>query len=361
MAPLITHVVGARPNFMKAAPVLRAISARGLAQVLVHTGQHYDRALSDVFFHDLGMPEPDRNLEIGSGSHASQTAAMMTALEPVFTESEPSLVIVYGDVNSAAAASLVASKLQIPIAHVEAGLRSFDDSMPEEINRKVIDLLSALLLVTAPEGIVNLRAIGTPEDRIHFVGNPMIDTLLANLDRFDPQGSRTRYGLLGPYAVVTVHRPSNVDDPQAARRIVAMLESLVRVVDVVVPLHPRGRRSLEAEGLAAIRPLRVLEPLGYIDFISLVRGSSLVVTDSGGVQEETTILGIPCLTIRQNTERPITVSHGTNRLVEPEDVESSARAIIRGDWPIPAELPPLWDGYAGERIADVVSSWLERG
>jgi len=360
MAGTIVHVVGARPNFMKAAPVLQAMSARRASQFLVHTGQHYDAGLSDVFFRELGLPEPDRNLGVGSGSHATQTAAMMIALEPVFTEVEPALVILYGDVNSTTAASLVASKLRIPIAHVEAGLRSFDDSMPEEINRKITDLLSDLLLVTAPEGIANLAAIGIPDSRIHFVGNPMIDTLLANLDRFDADEARARYGLSGPYAAVTIHRPSNVDDPQAAARIVDMLHGLSRVLDVVLPLHPRGRQSLEAAGLQTDERLRVVEPLGYVDFLSLVRGSTLVVTDSGGVQEETTILRVPCLTVRRNTERPITISHGTNRLVEPADVAAAARLIVGGEWSAPVELPPLWDGRAGERIADVVSSWLEQ-
>jgi UDP-N-acetylglucosamine 2-epimerase len=360
MAPPIVHVVGARPNFMKAAPVLRAMSEKNAPQYLVHTGQHYDAALSEVFFKELGLPEPDRNLGIGSGSHATQTAAMMIALESVFAEIHPSLVIVYGDVNSTTAASLVASKLQIPIAHVEAGLRSFDDSMPEEINRKITDLLSDLLLVTAPEGIENLKAVGIPESRIHFVGNPMIDTLLANLDRFDAARARSHYGLAGSYAAVTIHRPSNVDDPLAARRIVDMLIALRGVVDIVLPLHPRGRQSLETAGLRPDERLRIVEPLGYIDFLSLVRGSTMVVTDSGGVQEETTILRVPCLTVRRNTERPITITNGTNRLVEPEEVEASARAIIRGDWSAPAQPPPLWDGRAGTRIADVVSSWLER-
>jgi UDP-N-acetylglucosamine 2-epimerase (non-hydrolysing) len=285
---------------------------------------------------------------------------MMIKLEPVLAEVDPALVIVYGDVNSTTAASLVASKLQIPIAHVEAGLRSFDDSMPEEINRKITDLLSDLLLVTSPEGVANLVAVGIPESRIHLVGNPMIDTLLANLDRFDAAGARARYELAGPYAAVTIHRPSNVDDPQAARRIVEMLHDLSRALDVVLPLHPRGRRSLEAAGLRADDRLRVIEPLGYVDFLSLVRGSTMVVTDSGGVQEEATILRVPCLTVRRNTERPITISHGTNRLVEPESVLASAQLVLRGEWSAPAEPPPLWDGRAGERIADVVSSWLAR-
>jgi UDP-N-acetylglucosamine 2-epimerase (non-hydrolysing) len=355
-APIV-HIVGARPNFMKAAPVIRALSVRGPHQRLIHTGQHYDAALSDIFFGELGLPEPDRNLGIGSGSHATQTAAMMVGLEPLLIEYDPALVVVYGDVNSTTAAALVAAKLCIPVAHVEAGLRSFDDTMPEEVNRRVTDLLSDLLFVTAPEGLINLRAAGVAADRIHFVGNPMIDTLLANLDRLDPAGPKARLGLPGRYAVATIHRPSNVDSPRAARRIVEMLAGLAGIVDVVLPLHPRGRHALEEAGLIATSRLRVIEPLGYLDFIALVRGSTLVVTDSGGIQEETTILRIPCLTVRRNTERPITVTQGTNRLVEPEGVVPAAGSILEGEWTNPPDLPPLWDGHAGERIADVVIAW----
>jgi UDP-N-acetylglucosamine 2-epimerase (non-hydrolysing) len=353
----IVHIVGARPNFMKAAPVIRALSAHGPHQRLIHTGQHYDAALSEVFFRELDLPEPDRNLGIGSGSHATQMAAMMVALEPLLVEYDPALVVVYGDVNSTTAAALVAAKLCIPVAHVEAGLRSFDDTMPEEINRRVTDLLSDLLFVTAPEGLNNLRAAGVAADRIHFVGNPMIDTLLANLDRLDPTGARARFGLPDRYAVATVHRPSNVDSPPAARRIVEMLAGLAGIVDVVLPLHPRGRQALEDAGLVATARLQVIEPLGYLDFMALVRGSTLVVTDSGGIQEETTVMRIPCLTVRRNTERPITVTHGTNRLVEPEGVVPAAGAILRGEWTTPSDLPPLWDGHAGERIAEIVIAW----
>ena len=353
----IAHIVGARPNFMKAAPVFRALSARGLRQLLIHTGQHYDAALSDIFFRELDLPEPDRNLGVGSGSHATQTAAMMVALEPLLLEHDPSLVVVYGDVNSTIAAALVAAKLCIPLAHVEAGLRSFDDTMPEEINRRVTDLLSDLLFVTAPEGLVNLRAAGVAADRIHFVGNPMIDTLLANLGRLDSAGPKADFRLPERYAVATIHRPSNVDSPRAAGRIAEMLAGLAGIVDVVLPLHPRGRQALEEAGLKATSRLRVIEPLGYLDFIALVRGSTLVVTDSGGIQEETTVLQIPCLTVRRNTDRPITVTHGTNRLVEPEGVVPAASSILEGEWTSPPDLPPLWDGHAGERIAEVVVAW----
>jgi UDP-N-acetylglucosamine 2-epimerase (non-hydrolysing) len=358
MTDPIVHVVGARPNFMKAAPVIQALEARGIAQLVVHTGQHYDDALSDVFFRDLGLPEPDLNLGVGSGSQATQTAALMVALEGTFLQLEPSLAIVYGDVNSTVAAALVAAKLRVPLAHVEAGLRSFDDSMPEEINRRVTDMLSDLLFVTSPEGVDNLLRSGVAEERIRFVGNPMIDTLLANMDRFNPAGMRERLGLPDRYAVATMHRPANVDRPEQAARIVAMLRSVARLVPIVVPLHPRGRPMLEAAGLQAEDRLRIVEPLGYVDFLSLVRGSVAVVTDSGGIQEETTVLRVPCLTVRPNTERPITISHGTNRLVQPEDVAPMLEAIMAAESPAPSEGPPLWDGHAGKRIAEVVAAWL---
>jgi UDP-N-acetylglucosamine 2-epimerase (non-hydrolysing) len=358
MDPLVVHVVGARPNFMKAAPVIAALRARGVRQELVHTGQHYDVAMSEVFFRDLNLPAPDRNLNVGSGSHASQTAAIMVAFEGVVLETEPALVVVYGDVNSTIAAALVAAKLHVPVAHVEAGLRSFDDTMPEEINRRVTDLLSDLLFVTAPEGLENLRAAGIDEARVRFVGNPMIDTLLRNLDRFDPERVLAGLGMQAPYAIATIHRPSNVDDPASAKRIAAMLTGLASVVPVIVPLHPRGRASLDAAGLRDGPRLRVIEPLGYIDFLSLVRGSVLAVTDSGGLQEETTVLRVPCLTVRRNTERPITISHGTNRLVGPEEVVPLARTILQAGFEPPSEPPPLWDGHAGDRIADGITALL---
>jgi UDP-N-acetylglucosamine 2-epimerase (non-hydrolysing) len=345
---------------MKAAPVVRALAARGVEQRLIHTGQHYDDAMSAVFFRDLGLPEPDLNLGVGSGSHAAQTAALLVALEAAFEDIQPSLAVVYGDVNSCLAAALVASKIGLPLAHVEAGLRSFDDTMPEEVNRRVTDLLSTLLFVTSPEGLTNLAAVGVAGEAVRLVGNPMIDTLLGNLDRFDPGAMRDRLGLPETYAVATLHRPSNVDDPARAAEVVAMLAAVAARLPLVLPLHPRGRRVLEEAGLGAVDPerLRVIEPLGYLDFISLVRGAALVLTDSGGIQEETTILGVPCLTLRPNTERPITISHGTNRLVEPDDVIPAVAAILAGGVARPTEGPPLWDGHAGERIADVIVEWL---
>jgi len=357
----VVHVVGARPNFIKAAPVIRALARRGIDQRLVHTGQHYDDRLSAVFFRDLALPEPDLNLGVGSGSHAVQTAALLVALERAFTELAPRLVVVYGDVNSSLAAALVAAKLHVPVAHVEAGLRSFDDTMPEEVNRRVTDLLSDLLFVTSPEGLTNLDRSGVPADRMHFVGNPMIDTLLANLDRFDATPVRSALGLPADFAVATLHRPSNVDDPARAGQTVAMLGGLAALVPVVLPLHPRGRSVLRAAGLDEIAldgRLHVVEPLGYLDFVSLMRGSRLVLTDSGGIQEETTILGVPCLTLRPNTERPITLTHGTNRLVEPAEVLPLARRILAGEVPRPSDPPPLWDGQAGERIAEIIDGWL---
>ncbi len=343
---------------MKAAPVIRALAERGIDQRVIHTGQHYDVTLSDVFFKDLGLPEPDVNLGVGSGSQAGQTAALMVAIEDVLNDLRPILVIVYGDINSTIAAAIVAAKAVIPIAHVEAGLRSFDDSMPEEVNRRVTDLLSALLFVTSPEGTTNLEQMGVPGDRIHFVGNPMIDTLLDNLDRLDPLAIRTRLDLPDRYAVATIHRPGNVDDPVAAARIVAMLQGIATLIPLAVPLHPRGRPALERLGLVRSDRLRITEPLGYVDFLSLVRGAAVVVTDSGGIQEEATILGIPCLTVRPNTERPITISHGTNRLVDPDTAVEAARSILCDGITLPAAAPPLWDGHAGDRIAAILVDWL---
>jgi UDP-N-acetylglucosamine 2-epimerase (non-hydrolysing) len=360
MAGTVAHVVGARPNFMKAAPVLRALAARGIEQRLVHTGQHYDDAMSAVFFRDLDLPQPDLDLGVGSGSHAAQTAAIMVALERAFGDIQPALAVVYGDVNSTLAAAVVASKIGLPMAHVEAGLRSFDDSMPEEINRRVTDLLSELLFVTSPEGVDNLVATGTPARNIHFVGNPMIDTLLAHLERFDAERMRAALDLPDRYAVATLHRPSNVDSREQAARIVAMLRGVADLLPLIVPLHPRGRPTLDAAGLRSDERLRVVDALGYVDFLSLVRGASLVITDSGGIQEETTILRVPCLTVRPNTERPITITNGTNRLVEPEMVVPAARAILDGELTFTEEPPPLWDGRAGERIADVIGAWLSR-
>ena len=351
----IVHVLGARPNFVKAAPVIEALAARGARQAVVHTGQHYDERMSDVFFRELGLPEPDVNLGVGSGSHAVQTAALMTGLEQEFIGRSPGLVIVYGDVNSTIAAALVAAKLGIPVAHVEAGLRSFDMTMPEEVNRRLTDQLSDLCLVTSPEAIGHLADEGVDVARCHLVGNPMIDTLLAHLDAFDVEEARRTHALPERYVLATLHRPANVDDPRTAIGLVNRLHELAELAHVVVPVHPRSRPTLESAGLARHPCVHVREPLPYVEFVSLVRGAALVVTDSGGVQEETTMLDVPCLTLRPNTERPITITHGTNRLVTPDDLVPNATKILTEGLPPRHDGPPLWDGHAGPRIARILT------
>ncbi len=349
--PGLIHIVGARPNFIKAAPVIAALAAAEAEQQVIHTGQHYDRKMSEVFFDELGLPEPDVNLGVGSGSHGTQTAALLVALENAFTEGVPDRVVVYGDVNSTLAAALTCAKLLIPVAHVEAGLRSFDETMPEEINRRVTDLLSDPLFVTAPEGEQNLAREGISGERVIFVGNPMIDTLLGNLDRFDPAPVQADLGVESPYAVATLHRPANVDTLEAAMALVDALREVTSRLPVVLPLHPRGRARLEAAGLGDVSDLVVVEPLGYIDFISLVRGAAAVITDSGGIQEETTVLDVPCLTLRPNTERPITLTAGTNRLVTPDALGAALDGALAGAQKRIGDGPPGWDGHAGERIA----------
>jgi UDP-N-acetylglucosamine 2-epimerase (non-hydrolysing) len=361
----VVHVTGARPNFPKAAPVIAALAEREVRQLLVHTGQHYDDRLSRVFFDELGLPDPDLNLGVGSGSHATQTAAVMVGLEAVFLDRRPSLVVVYGDVNSTLAAALVAAKLGIAVAHVEAGLRSFDPAMPEEVNRRLTDQLADLLLVTSPEGIGHLAREGLAADRIHFVGNPMIDTLLSHLASFDPRRSLAAIGMSPPtegFVVATLHRPANVDDPASVRRLVSVLQKTAERLPVVIPLHPRGRAALEAAGLRDGAGIVVTEPLAYTVFLGLVRGAAAVLTDSGGVQEETTVLGVPCLTMRTTTERPVTISHGTNRLVDVDDVLTALDEVLAagpGPRPAPPERrPPLWDGAAGPRIAEIIAARL---
>lgn len=356
MAPLVLHVTGARPNFPKAAPVMRAVDGLGVEQRLVHTGQHYDERMCDVFFRQLGLPQPDVNLGIGSGTHAQQTAAVMVGLESLFLERRPSVVVVYGDVNSTLAAALVAAKLEIPLAHVEAGLRSFDRSMPEEVNRVVTDRLSDLLFATSADAVAHLGNEGVAAGRIHLVGNPMIDTLLANLDRFDEVAARAQHGLDGPYAVATLHRPANVDTSLDAQAMVKTMHRVADLVQIVLPLHPRGRGALVDAGLLDHPAIRVVEPLGYVEFLGLVRGADAVVTDSGGVQEETTVLGVPCLTLRPNTERPVTITHGTNQLVTREDLPWRTEEVLAAGRAGRANhrVPPLWDGRAGVRIAEVL-------
>lgn len=355
--PLV-HVVGARPNFVKAAPVIRALERAGVEQRVIHTGQHYDAGLSGVFFVDLDLPDPDRNLGVGSGSQARQTAALLLALEEAFEEEAPALVVVYGDVNSTLAAALVAAKLRLPQAHVEAGLRSFDMAMPEEVNRRVADALADLCFATSADAVANLRREGVPAERIHLVGNSMIDSLEVARPLLDPARARAQAGVPdGPFGVVTLHRPGNVDEPARTRLLVEALAAAAARLPLVFPVHPRGRAALQAAGLDGVAGVRMIEPLGYLAFLSLVADSSVVVTDSGGVQEETTILGVPCLTVRPNTERPVTITHGTNRLVEPAGIPAALAAVLAAGPPGPRR-PPLWDGHAGERIAAILAAWL---
>lgn len=358
MRASITHVLGARPNFVKAAPVIRALAALGHEQRVIHTGQHYDEKMSDVFFTQLGLPEPDVNLGVGSGSHGTMTAEILAGVEREFTESPPSAAVLYGDVNSTVAAALAGVKLGIRLAHVEAGLRSFDETMPEEWNRRLTDQMCGLLFATSPEAIGYLAREGRPVSAVHLVGNPMIDTLLANLDKFDASYGRQTYGLTGKYVVATLHRPGNVDSPETAAGLVRALHEVAAGIDVVFPLHPRGRATLTAAGLLDSPRIHVTDPLGYIEFMSLVRGAAAIITDSGGVQEEATLLRVPCLTLRPNTERPITITSGSNRLVTRGGL---AAAVLKAvyDGPYAGGLPPLWDGHAGPRIARILTAWLE--
>jgi UDP-N-acetylglucosamine 2-epimerase (non-hydrolysing) len=349
----ILHVVGARPNFMKAAPVLRALAGRGARQTLVHTGQHYDRNMSDVFFTQLAIPEPDFNLGVGSGSHAQQTAQVMTAFEPVVLETKPDVVLVYGDVNSTMAATLVCSKLLVRIGHVEAGLRSFDRTMPEEINRMVTDRLADLLFTPSEDGDFNLTNEGVPPEKIHLVGNVMIDSLVQLL----PAAMKvSRNGLPERYALVTLHRPSNVDDSESLQSILASLLEVSERMPIVFPAHPRTRQRIADFGIN-VEKLHLVEPAPYIEFLALQRGATVVITDSGGIQEETTYLGVPCLTLRSNTERPVTVTMGTNILVgqDRKKLSSELMKIYEGKGKT-GTIPPLWDGYTGERIADILLS-----
>jgi UDP-N-acetylglucosamine 2-epimerase (non-hydrolysing) len=343
----LLHVVGARPNFPKLAPVLRAGRVACLPQVVVHTGQHYDDALSDRFFRDLGIAPPDVNLAIGSDTHAVQTARIIERIEPVLLEHQPDWVLVYGDVNSTMASAVVASKLGIRVAHVEAGLRSFDRTMPEEINRIVTDRLADLLLTPSRDADSQLRAEGEPDDEIEFVGNVMIDSLFYALPAARATGFREKIGVNGSAVVVTLHRPSNVDDPERIRALAEVLSEIALEREVVFPAHPRTRHRLEKAGLKMDR-VQMLEPVGYLEMLDLVEHAFAVITDSGGLQEETTVLGIPCLTVRANTERPITITEGTNRLVpHPADLAIELRRVTR---PATAPRPEGWDGHAGERV-----------
>jgi UDP-N-acetylglucosamine 2-epimerase (non-hydrolysing) len=354
----IVYVIGTRPNFVKTAPVIAAMRERHPEgrHIVVHTGQHYDRAMSEVFFEELGVPAPDHMLEVGSGTHAVQTARTMERLEPVLVAERPDLLVVPGDVNSTLAAVLVATKMQLPVAHVESGLRSFDMTMPEEVNRIVADRFSEYLFMHSEEAVENLRAEGIPEERMHMVGNTMIDTLVALMERIRAAGSAAKLGLEpGAYALVTLHRPALVDGPLLGETV-AQLAALSEQMPVIFPVHPRTRKMMEAAGGGGEAPnLHLTEPLGYLDFLSLVADARTVLTDSGGIQEETTYLGVPCFTLRDNTERPVTISAGTNTLLglEPSAIAGIPAALAsRGDQP--SEPPPLWDGHAAERIADVL-------
>ncbi len=363
----IVVIAGARPNFVKISPLLRAMRRRpDIAPVLVHTGQHYDAQLSDQFFTDLGIEAPAYNLEVGSGSHAVQTAEVMKRLEPVLESERPDRLMVVGDVNSTIAAALVAVKLGIPVDHVEAGLRSFDRTMPEEINRILTDAIADQLFVSENSGVENLLREGIPAERIHLVGNVMIDALEACRPRWEHMPILQRFGLepKQPYALVTLHRPSNVDNPETLRRIVDALETVSRQLTLLWPVHPRTKQALRGNGQVHWRAstdgngtmphgLLALDPLGYLDCLAVMSRARLVLTDSGGIQEETTVLGVPCLTLRSNTERPVTVTHGTNRLIGTDpDVIVSAALHALSESSRSSDRPPLWDGLASERILD---------
>lgn len=351
----VLHVVGARPNFMKVAPVHAAFRRRsGVRQTLVHTGQHYDANLSDIFFEQLQIPRPDVSLEVGSGSHAVQTAEVMIRFEKTILEKQPDLVLVYGDVNSTVAATLVCAKLGTRLAHVEAGLRSFDRTMPEELNRLVTDQLADLLLIPSEEATANLIREGIDPGKIHFVGNVMIDTLRTLL----PQARMPEIpGLGDKYALVTLHRPSNVDEPETLKRILATLTDISQRLQIVFPVHPRTKSRITNLGYHFDGSDRffAIPPTGYLECLALQQSATVVVTDSGGLQEETTALGVPCLTVRENTERPVTITHGTNTLVGTDmtllrrEVDQILAGRGKG-----GRIPPLWDGSASERIADLV-------
>jgi UDP-N-acetylglucosamine 2-epimerase (non-hydrolysing) len=353
----IVYVVGTRPNFVKTAPVIGALRARlpEGRHTIVHTGQHYDRLMSDVFLEELGVPPPDHMLEVGSGSHAQQTARVMERLEPVLLDERPDLVMVPGDVNSTLAAALTAAKLQIPVAHIESGLRSFDRTMPEELNRIVADEIAEHLFLHSDEAIENLRAEGIAEERMHFVGNTMIDTLVALEDRFRAAGAAARLGVEpGEFVLVTLHRPALVDGP-LLEETVGRLTALAEQMPVVFPVHPRTRKTME--GFEPDHPgLLLSEPLGYIDFLSLLADAGAVLTDSGGIQEETTYLGIPCFTLRDNTERPVTIRAGTNTLLglDPAAITGIPAALRERPAAERRKPPPLWDGHASERVAEVL-------
>jgi UDP-N-acetylglucosamine 2-epimerase (non-hydrolysing) len=359
-ADAIVHIVGARPNFMKVAPVVAALASRlGVAQIIVHTGQHYDANMSAVFFRDLGLPEPDVNLEVGSASHAVQTAEVMVRFERFVVEHRPKLVLVYGDVNSTMAAALVCAKLGIPVGHVEAGLRSFDRTMPEEINRLVTDQIADWLFTPSRDADENLQREGVAPEKVHRVGNVMIDTVARLLPaarrRWDDEW---RASCPERFGVVTLHRPSNVDDFGVMANILRALVDVSRCLPLFFPVHPRTAARIAESGLLdTLNGLRLLEPLSYLDFLALQQSAILLITDSGGIQEESTYLGVPCLTLRSNTERPVTVELGTNILVgnDMDRLRAEVTRVVAGSGKR-GRIPPLWDGHAAERIASMLAA-----
>lgn len=351
----IACIAAARPNFMKVKPVLDALGNRDVTVHLVHTGQHYDAAMSDVFFEDLGIRKPDHHLGVGSGTHGVQTAGVLVEFEQLLEQENYDAVVVFGDVTPTLACSLVAAKAGKVVVHVEAGLRSRDWDMPEEVNRVVADRVSDLLLAPSADAVENLLAEGYRDDQVHLVGNVMIDTLLANAKRASERSVAADLGVVGKYGVVTLHRPSNVDDPAQLESLIASLSEVSQTVPLVFSVHPRTRKKIE--GMELPSSIHLTEPLGYLDFLNLQSNAAMVLTDSGGIQEETTALGVPCLTLRENTERPITISEGTNRLVGTahEAITAAAADVIANG--VEKRCPALWDGRASQRIADVL---LER-
>jgi UDP-N-acetylglucosamine 2-epimerase (non-hydrolysing) len=347
----VLNIVGARPNFMKIAPIVEQMKKEpSLTGVLVHTGQHYSEGMSDVFFRDLGIPVPDVHLGVGSGSHAEQTARIMIEFEKVCLQEKPDLVLVVGDVNSTMACSIVAAKLHVPVAHVEAGLRSFDRKMPEEINRLVTDALASILFTTSRDADENLKHEGVDASKIFFVGNVMIDTLLKHRQK----AAALQMDKPKQYALVTLHRPSNVDAPSVLGPILEALNEISKSISVLFPIHPRTAKNIQSFGFS-MNGIRTMDPLGYLEFLNLESTATVVLTDSGGLQEETTILGVPCLTLRHNTERPVTITHGTNIMVGPDKTRilDAFRRIMSGDWK-PSGPPELWDGNAAERIVRII-------
>jgi UDP-N-acetylglucosamine 2-epimerase (non-hydrolysing) len=355
----ICNVVAARPNFMKVAPIVEELDQRGIDQVLVHTGQHYDHNMSDVFFEQLGIPRPDVYLGVGSGSHSEQTARVMVGFEEFCRREAPDLVVVAGDVNSTLAAALVAAKLHIPVAHVEAGLRSFDRRMPEEVNRVLTDHLSDLLFTTEPSGVDNLMQEGIDDERIYPVGNCMVDTLRKHVDKAVQQAPWKQFALQPEeYALATLHRPANVDHEATLRRLAEVMSQVARYIPIVFAVHPRTRQRLQAYDVSLGDDVILTDPLPYLSFLGLMARARMVLTDSGGIQEETTVLGVPCLTIRPNTERPVTIEQGTNRLVgtDPAAILDGVNEVLNGT-SNEANVPEGWDGQAASRIVDVLEAW----